>query len=128
MKVGLLAPQGWKNEYDGWDPRAAWERTLELAAHAEARGFEALWVFDHFTTVPDPTDEMKNTRTTTARWWERLLIAPNCVNFHLEHHLLPTVPYFRLPALGRALAARGAMPSTSTATGYVAVLRGAASR
>ena len=32
MKVGLLAPQGWKNEYDGWDPRAAWERTLELYA------------------------------------------------------------------------------------------------
>ncbi len=58
MKVGLLAPQGWKNEYDGWDPRSAWERTLELAAHAEARDFEALWVFDHFTTVPDPTDEI----------------------------------------------------------------------
>lgn len=58
MKVGLLAPQGWKHEYDGWDPRAAWERTLELAAHAEARGFEALWVFDHFTTVPDPTEEI----------------------------------------------------------------------
>lgn len=58
MKVGLLAPQGWKHEYDGWDPRAAWERTLELAEHAEARGFEALWVFDHFTTVPDPTEEI----------------------------------------------------------------------
>jgi alkanesulfonate monooxygenase SsuD/methylene tetrahydromethanopterin reductase-like flavin-dependent oxidoreductase (luciferase family) len=58
MKVGLMAPQGWKNEYDGWDPRAAWERTLELAAHAEARGFESLWVFDHFTTTPEPTDEI----------------------------------------------------------------------
>lgn len=58
MKVGLLAPQGWKHEYDGWQPRAAWERTLELAAHAEARGFEALWVFDHFTTTPDATDEI----------------------------------------------------------------------
>ncbi len=58
MKVGLLAPQGWKHEYDAWDPRAAWERTLELAAHAETRGFEALWVFDHFTTTPDPTEEI----------------------------------------------------------------------
>ena len=26
--------------------------------HAERLGFESLWVFDHFHTVPDPTDEM----------------------------------------------------------------------
>jgi F420-dependent oxidoreductase-like protein len=58
MKVGLIAPQGWKHEYDGWDPAAAWQRTLELAVQAEELGFESLWVFDHFTTVPDPTDEI----------------------------------------------------------------------
>ena len=58
VKVGLIAPQGWKGEYDGWDPAAAWQRTLELAAQAEELGFESLWVFDHFTTVPDPTDEI----------------------------------------------------------------------
>jgi F420-dependent oxidoreductase-like protein len=58
MKVGLLAPQGWKGEYDGWDPGKAWARTVELAAQAEDLGFESLWVFDHFHTVPEPTDEM----------------------------------------------------------------------
>ena len=58
MKVGLMAPQGWKGEYDGWDPAAAWARTLELTADAEAQGFESLWAFDHFHTVPEPTDEM----------------------------------------------------------------------
>lgn len=58
MKVGLMAPQGWKGEYAGWDPAAAWARTLELAAGAEALGFESLWVFDHFHTVPEPTDEI----------------------------------------------------------------------
>ena len=58
MKVGLLAPQGWKGEYDGWDPAAAWTRTIELATHAETLGFESLWVFDHFHTVPEPTDEI----------------------------------------------------------------------
>ncbi len=58
MKVGLMAPQGWKGEYDGWDPAAAWARTVELAVDAEALGFESLWAFDHFHTVPDPTDEM----------------------------------------------------------------------
>jgi F420-dependent oxidoreductase-like protein len=58
MQVGLMAPQGWKGEYDGWKPRDAWARTLELAAQAESLGFESLWVFDHFHTVPEPTDEM----------------------------------------------------------------------
>jgi F420-dependent oxidoreductase-like protein len=58
MQVGLMAPQGWKGEYDGWRPGEAWARTIELAAQAEALGFESLWVFDHFHTVPRPTDEI----------------------------------------------------------------------
>lgn len=58
MQVGLLIPQGWKGEYDGWDPADAWARTIDLARHAEALGFESEWVFDHFTTVPEPTDEI----------------------------------------------------------------------
>lgn len=58
MQVGLMAPQGWKGEYDGWPAADAWARTVELAEQAEALGFESLWVFDHFHTVPDPTDEI----------------------------------------------------------------------
>jgi F420-dependent oxidoreductase-like protein len=58
MQVGLMAPQGWKGEYDGWNPAEAWARTVELARNAERLGFESLWVFDHFHTVPDPTDEI----------------------------------------------------------------------
>src|SRR5260221_395405 len=58
MQVGLMAPQGWKGEYDGWRPADAWARTVELAENAEELGFESLWVFDHFHTVPDPTDEI----------------------------------------------------------------------
>ena len=58
MKVGLIVPQGWKGEYDGWDPADAWQRTVDLARQAEGLGFESLWVFDHFHTVPEPTDEI----------------------------------------------------------------------
>jgi F420-dependent oxidoreductase-like protein len=53
-----LTPQGWKHEYDGWDPAEAWGRTVELTAQAEELGFESVWVFDHFTTVPNPTEEI----------------------------------------------------------------------
>ena len=58
MRVGLMAPQGWKGEYDGWRPAEAWARTIELAKQAEGLGFEALWVFDHFHTVPRPSEEI----------------------------------------------------------------------
>ena len=58
MQVGLMAPQGWKGEYDGWDAADAWARTIELAHQAEELGFESLWAFDHFHTVPEPTDEI----------------------------------------------------------------------
>ena len=58
MQVGLMTPQGWKGEYDDWQPADAWARTVELASHAEGLGFESLWVFDHFLTVPKPTEEI----------------------------------------------------------------------
>ena len=58
MDVGVLIPQGWKGEYDGWAPSTAWARTVELARQAEDLGFESEWVFDPFTTVPEPTDEI----------------------------------------------------------------------
>jgi fatty acid desaturase len=70
-------------------------------------------------------DPLRNTRTTRANLLARLTVAPLNVSHHLEHHLLPTVPYFRLPALGRALSERGALPAASTAPGYLAVLRSA---
>jgi fatty acid desaturase len=78
--------------------------------------------------IPDPGDEMNNTRTTVARWWERLLIAPNCVNFHLEHHLLPTVPHYNLRRMHRMLRERGALAEACVASGYADVLRLAASK
>ena len=53
-----MAPQGWKGEYDGLPAAEAWARTIELAVQAEALGFESLWVFDHFHTVPRPSDEI----------------------------------------------------------------------
>jgi fatty acid desaturase len=52
----------------------------------------------------DPRD---NTSTTLVSWWERALIAPNRVNFHVEHHLLAGVPLYNLPRFHHLLAERG---------------------
>jgi F420-dependent oxidoreductase-like protein len=58
MKLGVIVPQGWTGEYDGWEPAPAWERTVAVARQAERLGFASIWLFDHFHTVPKPTDEL----------------------------------------------------------------------
>lgn len=52
-------------------------------------------------------DPRGNTRTTRAGILERIVLCPNHVNFHIEHHLLPSVPCWRLAALHRVLVERG---------------------
>lgn len=84
-------------------------------------------IAEHALT-PDADDPLGNTRTTIASWWERLLIAPNRVNFHLEHHLLMTVPHYHLPRMHRLLRERRALDHACLERGYRAVLRRAASR
>ena len=75
--------------------------------------------------VPDlfDPDPRKNTRTTHARWWERLFFAPNFLNYHLEHHLAAGVPCYRLRAFHHLLKERGAYADTHFPRGYAAVLR-----
>jgi alkanesulfonate monooxygenase SsuD/methylene tetrahydromethanopterin reductase-like flavin-dependent oxidoreductase (luciferase family) len=58
MKLGIIVPQGWTGDYDGWAPERAWARTVALAQQAERIGAESIWLFDHFTTTPRPTDEI----------------------------------------------------------------------
>jgi F420-dependent oxidoreductase-like protein len=58
MKLGVIVPQGWTGEYDGWEPERAWARTVAVAQQADRLGFESIWLFDHFHTVPEPTDEL----------------------------------------------------------------------
>jgi len=58
MKIGAIIPQGWTGEYDGRDALDAWRRTTQVARQADRLGFESIWLFDHFHTVPRPTDEI----------------------------------------------------------------------
>jgi alkanesulfonate monooxygenase SsuD/methylene tetrahydromethanopterin reductase-like flavin-dependent oxidoreductase (luciferase family) len=58
VRVGIIVPQGWTGEYDGWDASRAWARSVAIAHEAEALGFDSLWLFDHVQTEPVPTDEI----------------------------------------------------------------------
>jgi fatty acid desaturase len=119
---------------------------LVLLGIVSAAGYPALyllWVGAYFTTntlvtriraiaehtmSPDPSDPLQNTRTTIASWWERIFLAPNRVNYHLEHHLLMTVPHYNLPRMHDLLKQRGALDHALIAHGYFGILRNAASK
>jgi len=71
---------------------------------------------------PDPR---RNTRTTLASLPERLVFAPNWVNYHGEHHFLASAPCYNLKALHATLQAKGyyAEHPQAVVPGYRAMLR-----
>lgn len=44
-------------------------------------------------------NELNESRHVEATWYERLTLAPFNVNYHLAHHLFPSVPWYNLPKL-----------------------------
>ena len=78
--------------------------------------------------VPDNADRLRNTRTTLANRLERLLLAPYFVNYHLEHHLLASVPCYKLATVHRLLISKGMLSRMEVQPGYLAMLRLACSR
>jgi F420-dependent oxidoreductase-like protein len=57
MRFGLFVPQGWRLDLAGISPADHWNVMLDVARAAEAGPFESVWVYDHFHTVPVPTQE-----------------------------------------------------------------------
>jgi len=78
--------------------------------------------------VPDNNDRLRNTRTVLANMFERAVIAPYFVNYHLEHHLLVSCPCYRLPTAHRLLIQKGYGDQMETKPGYAALLAVALSK
>lgn len=85
-------------------------RIRQMAEHAA--------VPDNFD--PDPR---LNTRTLYINPLERLFIAPHRVNYHMEHHMLASVPIYQLEALHKMLLDRGYYEDVKFQQGYWNLLR-----
>jgi F420-dependent oxidoreductase-like protein len=57
MRFGMFVPQGWRMDLAGIDPADHWSTMARVAAEAEAGPWESIWVYDHFHTVPAPTQD-----------------------------------------------------------------------
>ncbi len=101
--------------------------------------FLVLWVIPAFTVLTaifrirnlsehygvGSTHELNESRNVYPTWWERLLIAPCHVNFHLDHHLFPSVPWYNLPRLHRLLLGQPAYAANAHLTrSYTGLRRG----
>jgi len=57
MKIGAFVPQGWRMDLNGIDKNDQWQTILDAATKIEALNYESIWVYDHFHTVPKPTQD-----------------------------------------------------------------------
>jgi fatty acid desaturase len=99
---GVLAATGHAWLYAAWvvaffTPMPLFVRIRSIAEHG---------------CVPRVADVLRNTRSTRAGLLLRLTVAPNGVNYHLEHHLVPAIPYYRLRDAHRVLAERQLVPES----------------
>jgi F420-dependent oxidoreductase-like protein len=57
MRFGMFIPQGWRHDLVDIEPADQWRAMSALAQHADQGPWESIWVYDHFHTVPVPTEE-----------------------------------------------------------------------
>jgi F420-dependent oxidoreductase-like protein len=58
VRFGIFIPQGWRMDLAGIEPDQHWGVMAGLAERAEmTRLWESVWVYDHFHTVPEPSQE-----------------------------------------------------------------------
>ncbi|ATQ31010.1 LLM class F420-dependent oxidoreductase [Rhodococcus ruber] len=57
MRFGMFVPQGWRLDLVGIEPAEQWRVMRDLAQRADSGPWESIWVYDHFHTVPVPTEE-----------------------------------------------------------------------
>ena len=57
MKIGVFVPQGWRMDLNSIKLEDQWNTILNAASNIENLGYESIWVYDHFHTVPKPTQD-----------------------------------------------------------------------
>lgn len=110
LLFGLLAALGHAWVYTAWV--VAYLTTFSLFVRIRS-------LAEHACTE-QTSDVFHNTRTTRAGLFARMTVAPVHVNYHIEHHALVSVPYYRLPALHALLRERGVIDEPPD---YLDVLR-----
>ena len=57
MRFGGFVPQGWRMDLQGIDTADQWPTMVDVAHRLEKAGYDSAWVYDHFHTVPEASQE-----------------------------------------------------------------------
>jgi F420-dependent oxidoreductase-like protein len=99
VRFGVFIPQGWRMDLAGIDPDQHWGVMAGLAERAEmTRLWESVWVYDHFHTVPEPSQH-----ATHESW--TLMAALAAVTGRVRLGQMCTCMAYRNPALLAKVAA-----------------------
>ncbi|WP_323118330.1 fatty acid desaturase family protein [Burkholderia alba] len=97
-----------------WQFIAFWIGVAALMTYAGLLSyFLLLWVLPIFTLslafirirvvaehdLDKSENELERTRHIDGNWFERLALAPLNINYHIAHHLFPSVPLYNLPKM-----------------------------
>ena len=93
IKFGVLVPQGWRLDLqDLEDEVEKYEAMTRFAQEAERLGYDSIWVYDHFHTVPTPELE-----TTFECWMSTAALARDTSTIRIGQ--MVTCNNYRNPAL-----------------------------
>lgn len=115
LAVTIALTHTWKIYLLFWVvPYVTW---MQLCFHVRS-------IAEHFAIPANRRGVYAQTRTVLPSWFDRVFVLPKNANFHLEHHLFPSVPFYRLPELHRTLMERASYrDSVHLTRGYLGVLR-----
>jgi fatty acid desaturase len=112
--VGLLA---WAAIGQTWVPLLY----FFIPRFAGAFGVYAFITTQHMAMAQDVSDHRLCTRSMTNSWLGRVLYWN--MNYHIEHHVYPSVPFHALPALNAAIRDQLPEPSPSLLAAHVEIVR-----
>ena len=82
MKIGAMVPQGWRMDLNGIPHHKQWDTILNATKDIEDLNYESVWVYDHFHTVPspsqDPTFECWSLMAALSQVTEKVRIGQMC--------------------------------------------------
>lgn len=115
VKFGAFVPQGWRMDLAGIDdPIEKYETMTAVAVEAERLGFDSVWLYDHFMTVPEPTLEATfecwTVMAALARDTKRVKLGQlvTCNSYRHPAHLAKIVSTVDVLSHGRAILGIGA--------------------
>src|SRR3954449_1190541 len=93
MKFGVMVPQGWRMDLASIkDPVEKYETMTRFGQEAEKLGFDSIWLYDHFHTVPQPELE-----TTFECWISTAALARDTSTIRIGQ--MVTCNHYRSPSL-----------------------------